>query len=639
MIVATAGHVDHGKTTLVKALTGVDADRLPEEKKRGMTIDLGYAYLPQTQGRTIGFIDVPGHERFVHNMLCGLAGIDAVMVVVAADDGVMPQTREHLCILDLLGITRGLAAITKTDRVDAQRVRAVGEEIARLAAGTSLADMPVFPVAANSGAGIGALAAHLRLLERNLPARPATGNFRLAVDRSFTLPGAGLIVTGTVVSGAIDSGAAVRAHLADVPARVRGLHAQNAPAPRAVAGQRCALNLAGEIKAAEIRRGDWIVAADVAPPVARFDVRLRVPAGEKPLRHWTPVHAHLGASDITGRVALLEGDLLMPGGHALAQLLLDAPVGTARGDRLVLRDQSARRTIAGGVVLDVYPPARGRARPERLAALRAQEHEPAGAALTALLDAQPEGVDLERFARNRNLAPAEAEALFAAQPMRRIAGDGVLLGYAPVRWADLRNTALAALAAWHSANPDAPGLPPARLLAGSGARLPRAALAALADELLEEKRLMRAGPLLRLPEHRAQFNPADAALWEQIETLLRTQAGRPPVSSEIAGAIGVPAARAQSLLERAARQGLVFRVAPTRFFLPQTVRHLAGLTREIAEHSADRRVTPVALRERCALGRNLAVEVLEFFDRAGYTRRMGESRLVVKSPGEVFGPA
>jgi selenocysteine-specific elongation factor len=637
MIVATAGHVDHGKTTLIKALTGVDPDRLPEEKRRGMTIDLGFAYLPRAQGETIGFIDVPGHERFVHNMLCGVAGIDAVLFVVAADDGVMPQTREHLAILDLLEVRRGVVALTKIDRVDEARVIKVSEEISRLLTTTSLAGIPVFPVAAAAGLGVKALADHLHAMADEVPPRAITGNFRMAVDRSFTLAGAGLIVTGTAVAGSLAAEDVVQVLLVDARARVRGLHVQNAPATRAAVGQRCAINLVGETKAAQIRRGDWIVSAGTASAVRKLDVRVRVPPDGAPLRHWASVHVHAGASDVTGRIALLESEIVAPGAAGLAQLVLDGEIGAAYGDRLVLRDQAARRTLAGGMVIDVFPPPRGRARPARLAALRAQIKEGANEALAALLEARPEGVSLDQFARNRNLAPGEAEALFASVPMRRAIGDAGDIAYAPARWLTLRDAALAALAAWHRANPDVPGLEQSRLFAGSGTRLPRPVLAALTDELLGEGRIERTGTLLRLPGHFATFRPADAAVWKKIEALLRAQADRPPGTGELAQQLTLPPAHVQSLLERAARKKLVFRVGQTRFFLPETVLHLAGTIQAIAQSSADKRVTPVALREHSSLGRNLAVEVLEFFDRTGYTRRIGESRLVLKAPDEVFG--
>ncbi len=277
MIVATAGHIDHGKTLLVKALTGVDTDRLPEEKSRGMTIDLGFAYWPLEGGERVGFVDVPGHERFIRNMLAGVSGIDFVLLVVAADDGVMPQTREHAAILDLLGVARGAVALSKIDRVAPERVAAVRAEIAALLADTVLAGAPVFPVSAVSGDGIDALKRALAESARAAPAKDASGNFRLAVDRAFTVTGAGLVVTGAVISGSVALGDTVRATGSERTARVRSIHAQNRAAPLGRAGERCALNLAGsELKLDLVARGDWIVAPDAPGAVARLDARIRI---------------------------------------------------------------------------------------------------------------------------------------------------------------------------------------------------------------------------------------------------------------------------------------------------------------------------------------------------------------------------
>ena len=329
MIVGTAGHIDHGKTTLVHALTGVDTDRLKEEKARGISIELGYAYQPLANGGVLGFVDVPGHERFIHTMLAGAAGIDFALLVVAADDGVMPQTREHLSILNLLGIERGAVALSKIDRVDASRIALVEHELQRLLAGTTLAGMPVFPVAATEGLGVEALRMHLHEAAQAMPQAPGEGGFRLAVDRSFTLKGAGTVVTGTVFAGRVEVGDELAVTPSGKRVRVRSLHVMNRPAQAGQAGQRCALNLHGVGKD-EIARGDWIVAPHLHAPTARFDVRLRLsPQAPVGLAHWAPVHLHLGAAHVMARVALLEGERLAPGESALAQLVADRPLGCA----------------------------------------------------------------------------------------------------------------------------------------------------------------------------------------------------------------------------------------------------------------------------------------------------------------------
>jgi selenocysteine-specific elongation factor len=632
VIVATAGHIDHGKTLLVKALTGVDADRLPEEKRRGMTIDLGFAYLRGEAG-TIGFVDVPGHERFIHNMLCGVAGIDCALLVVAADDGPMPQTLEHLSILDLLGIRSGVAALTKIDRVDAARVAAVRSEVERLLAATSLAGAPVVAVSGQTGEGVAELARELHRLAAAQPRRPADGNFRLAVDRAFHVAGAGLVVTGTVFSGRIAVGETVRALHAGDEARVRGLHAQSAPAERGSAGERCALNLAG-LKPADVRRGEWIVAGRLPPPAAKLDARLRVLAGAaEPLRHWTPVHVHLGADQTTGRVALLEGDEIAPGSHALVQLVLARALGAVHGDRVVVRDQSARRTLAGGRVIDVDPPRRGRAKPERLALLRAMEPADAAQALEERLALAQRsgaaGVDLGQFAACRNLRPDELRSLCERLAVHRVSVRSAQIGFLASHWAALRERALRAVDEWHRCEPASTGLAEDRLL-GDDAR-DIAVASAVADELVSEARLVRQGAHLRSPRHQTRLADGDEALWGRLARVLEAEEARPPTIAELAQRAGATPGETLAVLERAARSGLALRVSETRFFLPRTVSRLAGIAQALAAGSPGGRFTAAQFRDASGLGRNLAIDVLDYFDRNRYTRRVGDARMVLRT--------
>jgi selenocysteine-specific elongation factor len=630
MIVATAGHVDHGKTSLVKALTGVDTDRLPDEKRRGLTIDLGFAYLPLAAGPVIGFVDVPGHERFIHNMLCGVSGVDFVLLVVAADDGPMPQTIEHLAIVDQLGVRRGAVALTKVDRVPPERVADVARQVQALIAPTLLAEAPFYPLSSVSGEGVDALKIALERAARALDVRDTQGNFRLAVDRSFTVAGAGLVVTGTVVSGTIAVGASVRALLAGVEARVRAIHGQNRKAERGRAGERCALNLAGtELGRAQIVRGDWIVAGNVPPPVRRLDARLRILGGEaKPFKHWTPVHVHLGAAHATGRVALLENEALAPGTSGRVQLVLEDPIGALRGDRFIVRDQTARRTLGGGIVIDVFPPPRGRAKPERLAYLGAMERDDDAKALSTLLGESASGLDLARFSANRNLSADAAAHLFERVPMQSVPNAAGPLGFAPARWAALRETALATLEAWHRRLPDSVGPPEDRILDGSGVRLSRAAVAALVAELARDGGLVREGLGVRLPQHRPQLSPADHALWQRLAPQLEKNAMRPPSIAELAVALGQNPKPLESALSRLARQGFIIRLSKTRFCLPATLRRLEQIAVEEARTSGT--ITAAAYRDRSGIGRNLTIEVLEYFDRIRFTRRTGDSHVLVQ---------
>ncbi len=354
MIIATAGHVDHGKTTLLQAITGVNADRLPEEKKRGMTIDLGYAYWPQPDGRVLGFIDVPGHEKFLSNMLAGVGGIDHALLVVACDDGVMAQTREHLAILQLTGNPQLTVALTKADRVDEVRINEVREEVLAALSEYGFKDAALFVTVATEGRGIDALRDHLQ----QIPSREHASHhrFRLAIDRAFTVKGAGLVVTGTALSGEVNVGDTLWLTGVNKPMRVRGLHAQNQPVEQAHAGQRIALNIAGDAEKDQLNRGDWLLADAPPEPSKRIIVSLQT---HTPLTQWQPLHIHHAASHITGRVSLLENDL--------AELVFDSPLWLADNDRPVLRDISARETTAGARVVMLNPPRRGKRKPEYLA--------------------------------------------------------------------------------------------------------------------------------------------------------------------------------------------------------------------------------------------------------------------------------
>lgn len=643
MLVATAGHVDHGKTVLVKALTGVDTDRLPEEKARGLSIDLGFAYRTRPDGAVLGFVDVPGHERFIRNMLAGVAAIDHALLVVAADDGPMPQTREHLAILDLLGVETGTAVITKTDLVDAERVAAVAERIGGLAAGTGLEGAPVLPVSALTGAGMEALRTRLDALAAGgsgggAAAAVETGNrFRLAVDRSFSVHGAGLIATGAVFSGEVAVGDRLVLAPAGAEVRVRGIHAQSRPAERGVRGERCALNLAGAgLHRADVRRGDWLTGEP--PPAAsrRFDAELRVLASEeRPLAHWTPVHVHAGAAALTGRVALLEGRSIAPGARALVQVVVDQPFAGVRGDRFILRDQSARRTLAGGAVLDPDGAARGRARPERLAFLRGMAARTPDAALERLLAESVDGVRLDRFADAWNLGPAEAEALWTRLGVEEVALARARTGFARAAWRALGEELLAAVRRAHADAPERVGPDEAEL--ARAVRPARAVAAAAVAALVREGRLAREGRFLRAPEHEPRLSPREAALWSRVAPRLAEDAVQPPVVTELAASLGVEKELLARFLGRSAARGLLVRVAPNRFFHPGAVRRLAEVAERLSSASAEGRFDAKTFRDESGIGRNLAIQVLEYFDEAGLTRRIGDERIAVARARDLFG--
>lgn len=638
MIIATAGHVDHGKTLLVKALTGVDTDQLPEEKKRNLTIDLGFAYLPIGDDLTIGFIDVPGHERFIRNALCGLAGTDFVLFVIAADDGPMPQTREHLAVIDLMGISRGAIAITKADRVSSERLATVQQEIAELFAPTTMCGAPSFVVSALTGDGIQALAEYLTEAAKTTPVRAAAGNFRLAIDRAFDVVGAGFVVTGTVFSGSVSAGDHVVLRGGDMRLRVRGIHAQNAKAAEGRAGQRCALNLAGlELRKSAVMRGDWLTAEAAPKPVAKFDARMRVlPNLARGLAHWTPVHVHIGAADATGRVAVLDGSKIEPGDSALVQISLDRPVGAVNGDRFIARDQSARFTIGGGQVVDIFPPRRGRASPDRVEWLRAMSIANHKDALAALLEISDRGVDLLAFGASRNLTDTELEQAEGAVDMQLISGGELRCGFSRRRWEQIRATVLHALKSWHIANPDLIGRGEREILSGTDIRLDRETAAAIAAELVRQGVIEKTEAGVRVPDHRARLEPADAAMWQRVEQVLQRAALRPMTVREIATEVELTTRQVESFLGRAGRLGLVVRISANRILTPAALLELARMAEQAAREAADARISVSEFRDRTGVGRNMAIEILEYFDRRHFTRRIGDGRAVLQPADKIF---
>uniref|UniRef100_Q47F25 Selenocysteine-specific elongation factor n=1 Tax=Dechloromonas aromatica (strain RCB) TaxID=159087 RepID=Q47F25_DECAR len=626
MIIGTAGHIDHGKTTLVKALTGVDCDRLKEEKARGITVDLGYAYTP-----TLGFIDVPGHEKLIHNMLAGATGIDFALLVIAADDGPMPQTREHLEIIELLGIKRGAVALTKIDNASAERQQQAKAEIAELLASTALADAPIFPVAPISGEGIAELRAYLEE-QSSLPSPERlkkAGGFRLAVDRCFTLSGAGTVVTGTAFAGSVKAGDQLLLSPPNKPVRVRSLRVQDAPAESGHAGQRIALALSG-IEKSDVERGMWILAPALHFPVRRFDAKIRVLSGQPALKHWTQVHLHLGAEDVPARVALLGTTEIAPGSEHWAQITVDREIGTLAGDRFILRDASARHTIGGGQVLDIFPPSRKKGSPERLAMLTALADENPATALQLATEQQTAGVELDTYALNRNLDPATLQTITGQLNLKRVGN----IAFSPSHWLALEAKLLAALAAEHERAPDMPGIERDRLRRLTLPTLSRPAFDALLAEPLASGRIAQTNAWLHLPEHRVQMAASDRDLWQTLKPLLDAEPYGPPRVRDVAKATGIGEDTVRALFKRVARIGEAYPVAHDHYFTASAV---AALARYVAALNTEHGFARAAsLRDQIGGGRKVAIHILEFFDRIGYTRRVRDTHVLRGSP-EQFG--
>ncbi|MCS2170989.1 selenocysteine-specific translation elongation factor [Scandinavium sp. TWS1a] len=605
MIIATAGHVDHGKTTLLQAITGVNASRLPEEKVRGMTIDLGYAYWPQPDGHVSGFIDVPGHEKFLANMLAGVGGIDHALLVVACDDGVMAQTREHLAILQLTGKPTLTVALTKTDRVDAARISEVRRQVVDVLGDYGFDDVSLFETAATQMQGIDALRTHLlKLAERQYVEHQ---RFRLAIDRAFTVKGAGLVVTGTALSGEVNVGDTLWLTGANTPMRVRGLHAQNQSVEQAHAGQRIALNISGDAQKEQLNRGDWLLAQQPPVPSERAIVELH---SLTPLTQWQPLHIHHAASHITGRVSLLENNL--------AELVFDTPLYLADNDRLVLRDISARVTLAGARVVTLNPPRRGKRKPDYLAwlaQLAAAENN--GQALDIHL--QRDAVSLSEFGWARQLNDVGVAELSCQRDLLT-AADNLLSASLAARW---QQKLLDALAVYHDQHRDEPG--PGR------ERLRRIALPleddALVLALLEQ---MRASGVihshhgwLHLPEHKAGFTDEQRVLWQKVEPQFGDE---PWWVRDLAQQTGADEQVMRMTLRQAAQQGMITAIVKDRYYRNDRIVQFAGLIRELDQAVGS--TCAADFRDSLNVGRKLAIQILEYFDRIGFTRRRGNDHLL-----------
>jgi selenocysteine-specific elongation factor len=639
MIVATAGHIDHGKTTLVKTLTGVDTDRLPEEKARGISIDLGFAYWQTAAGDTIGFVDVPGHERFIRNMLAGVCGIDYVMLIVAADDGVMPQTVEHLHIVDLLHVARGVAVVTKTDRVAPERVNEVVTNVRSLLAPTLLASIPVIPVSAVSGDGIAALRDELAAAAKaHARSEHAGRHFRYAIDRAFTIAGSGTVVTGTVFNGAVAVGDKLMLSPSGVEVRVRALQQHGQPAQQAVAGERCALNLSGA-DLAHIGRGDWVVAPALHAPTQRIDVRLQVLASEtQPLKHWMPVHLHLGTADVTARLAIRRGDTIAPGASALVQLIADRPLAALHGDRFIVRDQSAARTIGGGSVVDPFAPATRRNSAARRAQLAALEHSAPDAALAGLLACSPAGVDIAQFERTFNLTPERVEAL-TRQLGAAIIGKDQRVALPQAMVDTIKQRVLEALTRFHRESPQALGAEIETLRKSLAPALAAATFVALLRELADQRKIEVTGSLARLPRHVATANPADEKMWQTIKPVLDGAGLKVPALRDLTVSTQIKEALLKDFLYRKSRTGELIRVGTDRFYPRATLAQLAALAQTVAQAASGGQFTVAQFRDASGLGRGLVMEILECLDRLGITQRIGDIRKMRKDFIPILGPA
>ncbi|HEX7117379.1 MAG TPA: selenocysteine-specific translation elongation factor [Longimicrobiales bacterium] len=626
LILGTAGHIDHGKTTLVRALTGVDTDRLAEEKRRGITIDLGFARLELEGGTELGIVDVPGHEAFVRNMLAGATGIDLVLLVVAADEGVMPQTREHLAIVDLLGVRGGVVAVTKSDLVDAEWLELVLADIRDGLEGSPFADAPIVPVSAATGAGLDTLRAALASAADTVVERSVEDLARLPIDRVFSVRGTGTVVTGTLWSGRIERDATVRVLPAGRTARVRGVQVHGTDVERAEAGRRVAVALAG-IERSDIVRGDVLVTDGAWEASRMLTVRLRLLADtEWELRPRQRIRFHLGTAEVMGRVALLGRARLGAGEEGWAQLRLEAPVVARAGDRFVIRSYSPVTTIGGGIVAEPAPPKRKRlhgADPERLAAVLTGS--PSDAILARTGAGGWSGVPARSLPIETPLPPAvAAEAVTALEASGRILRAGDRLFDADLAGQG-RDLLLAAVDAYHATHPLDPGIDREALRRA----LPAAAHAALGesilDRLLTEGTLAGRGGAVARAGFRTRLSAEQERARDRLLALLAEAGTTPPTLGELPGELaGRDDFRA--ILRLLEGEGAVVAVSTDLYFARDAVREAADAVRRALAGRED--LGPADFKAALPLSRKYLIPLLEYFDRTGITVRRGDRRAV-----------
>jgi len=617
-VLGTAGHVDHGKSVLVRALTGIDPDRLPEEQERGMTIDLGFAWLKLPSEREVSIVDVPGHERFVKNMIAGVGGIDLVMLVVAADEGVMPQTREHLAIIDLLEIERGLVAITKKDLVDDEWLELVTLDVQEALKENILAEAPAFSVSAVTGAGLPELVSGIDGLLDSIPPKKDIGRPRLAIDRVFTIAGSGTVVTGTLLDGSFSQGQKVEVLPSGLKTRIRGLQTHQQAIDVARPGTRVGINLAG-VSTDQLQRGDIVTTPDWLRPAIALDVKLRLlPDAPHTLRHNTTVSFHSGASEVMVKVRLLDRDVLKPGETGWAQLALTEATPVVKGDRFIIR--SSRDTLGGGDIIDPYPRRHRRFYSDTLNSLAAREKgDPEEVLLSALQTNQPANLVtlVARCQMPQSEAEAAAQALVAGKRVVALGeGSNRFLLFTIDGWQRLSDKAAALAADYHKRFPLRRGMPKEELR--SRLKLTPQYFELSLPRLVAEDKLVEKGATLHLPSHTVRLS---AEQQKATDAFLKSLAHTP--YSPTTEAMPEP-----EVLNLLVDQGTVIRISDQIVYLASAYKEMVE---RIVEHLKKHgKITVAEVRDMFQTSRKYALPFMEYLDGRGITRRIGDDRVLIK---------
>ena len=616
IIIGSAGHIDHGKTALVRALTGIDTDRLKEEKQRGISIDLGFAHLQISQNVRLGFVDVPGHERFIKNMLAGVGGIDLVLFVIAADESIKPQTREHFDICRLLGIRKGIVVLTKSDLADNDLIELVRLEVDEFVRGSFLENAPIVAVSSTTGAGLAELRSEIEKMAAAVPEKDASQYFRLPIDRAFSMRGFGTVVTGTLVSGSVRTEQEVELHPARQRVRIRGIQVHGASVPEASAGQRTALNIAG-VEAGELRRGMLLGEAGRFHATTQVDCIFELLASAKPLKHRAPVHFHAGTAEVEGEMRRLRGaDPVVPGSRDYVRFLLNEPLLLLPGDRFIVRMFSPVVTIGGGRVLDAQPPRR--AAPDRM---RVLETAPLADRVALLVSESRYGMGMPELVARTGLRESDIQKAAASAPL--IAFESPQFWLLDSKWAACQLEAIhETLKQFHRKNPLVGGLSKEELRSKQLAGAPPWLLDAL---LARAKNLAVEGETVRLASHKISLKQDEAEASAKIESAFQAAGLAVPSMNEVLGKSGVEANRARNILQLLLRDKRLVRVSDELVFHASAIHSL----RELLAKKKGARFAVPEFKDWTGISRKYAIPLLEFLDRERVTRREGDSRVVL----------
>ncbi len=630
IIIGTAGHIDHGKTSLVKALTGIDADRLEEEKRRGITIDLGFAHLelnaPSGERLRYGFIDVPGHERFVRNMLAGVGGIDMVLLVISADESIKPQTREHFEICRLLSIPRGITVITKSDTVDEDTLNVVRMEAEEFVRGSFLdaSRSPMIAVSAHTGAGLDDLKHEIVRLTAEIPARDTDAIFRLPIDRVFVMKGFGTVVTGTLIAGKVKKEEEVEIFPNRQRVRVRGIQVHGAASDLATAGQRTALNLAG-VQVEDLARGMTLTAPGLLEPTQRIEVQLSLLADAKPLKNRARVHLHAFASETIAEIKLHEGAEIKPGTSALAQLRTEDPLLLLPGDRAILRQYSPVVTIGGAVVLDAFPLVRQK-REARVSFLKAQASGSREEALLARISRRgKDGLDPAAAVRETGLKLSVLQPIMAALAQKNQVVQAGDIRIAADVFKKSRESVLAMLEAFHKANPLVAGISKEELRAKLG--LNQNVMEAVLAQLGRDKKLEISAEQVRLTGRGVELKDDEAKAKEQIEKAFAAAGLKVPLMKEVLASLPVDKTRAQKLVTLLLRDRVLVKLADELVFHHSALQQLRQIL--AGQKATSPRIDVGKFKDLTGVSRKYAIPLLEYLDRERVTRRVGDDRIIL----------